>query len=144
MVIDVALVYETVPVKRVVTVRTKLELAVACPSLTVTPIVLVPLWPAAGVTVTVRFAPDPPNIILPIGDKVGLEEAALSVRLPAGVIVSPITKPIGPVELSSFRVWAGMAVMVGGVFSWVTVRRKLVLVEAEPSLTVTVMPTDPV
>ena len=47
-----------------VTVSTNVSLAVSSPSLTVTVIVAVPDWLAAGVTVTVRFAPLPPNTTL--------------------------------------------------------------------------------
>ena len=59
-----------------VTVRTKLVAAVAWLSLTVTVIVAVPLWFAAGVTVTVRFAPVPPKTMLATGTRVVLDVAA--------------------------------------------------------------------
>src|SRR6266498_571463 len=47
------------------TVNTKLSLALNCPSLTVTVIVAVPFWLSVGLTVTVRFAPEPPNPMSP-------------------------------------------------------------------------------
>ena len=43
------------------TVSRKVSFAVSDPSETVTVIVAVPLWPAAGVTVRVREAPEPPS-----------------------------------------------------------------------------------
>src|SRR6266516_4115978 len=55
------------------TVNTKLSLALNCPSLTVTVIVAVPLWFDAGLTVTVRFAPEPPKPMLPFGTNAGLD-----------------------------------------------------------------------
>ena len=53
-----------------ITVRTKLVLEVEVPSLTVTVIVAVPDCPTAGVTVTVRFAPAPPKMMLAFGTSV--------------------------------------------------------------------------
>ena len=76
------------------TVSKNVSLALNNPSLTVTVIVAVPDWLAAGVTVTVRLAPLPPKTILLTGTKVGLEEAPLSVRLPVVVWASlPPTRP---------------------------------------------------
>src|SRR6266568_5508443 len=77
------------------TVNTKLSLAVRLPSLTVTVMVAVPVWLEAGVTVTVRFAPEPPKTMLALGTKVGLEEAPETIRLPAAVCPSPIVNGIG-------------------------------------------------
>ena len=45
------------------TVTRKLVLVLLGPSFTVTVIVAVPVWPVAGVTVTVRVVPYPPNTI---------------------------------------------------------------------------------
>src|SRR5688572_24954740 len=45
------------------TVSTKLSMAVSDPSLTVILIVAVPVWSVAGVTLTVRLLPLPPNTI---------------------------------------------------------------------------------
>src|SRR5437879_1332219 len=56
------------------TVSTTLFVAMRLPSLTVTVMVDVPVWLSAGVTVTVRFAPEPPKTMLATGIKVGLEE----------------------------------------------------------------------
>ena len=58
------------------------------PSLTVIVIVELPVCPAAGVTVTVRLAPLPPNTMLATGTSAELEELALNVRLFTGVSVS--------------------------------------------------------
>src|SRR3989442_11758810 len=79
------------------TVNTKLSLAVRLPSLTVTVIVAVPVWLRAGLTVTVRLAPEPPKTMLAAGTKVGLEEAPETTRLPAAVCASPTVKAIGEV-----------------------------------------------
>src|SRR5437867_8178397 len=68
-----------------VTVSTNVSLALFTPSLTVTVVVAVPVCPAAGVTVTVRFDPDPPKTMLLVGTSVGLDEPLLNVRLPTGV-----------------------------------------------------------
>ena len=72
-----------------VTVTTKFVLTTYCPSLTLTVIVAVPLWLVAGLTVTVRFAPDPPNTMLLVGTSVGYDEPLLNVRLPAAVSHPP-------------------------------------------------------
>src|SRR5438876_8844851 len=54
------------------TVSTKLSLALRLPSLTVTVMVAVPVWLRAGVTVTVRWAPEPPKTMLATGTRDGL------------------------------------------------------------------------
>jgi len=64
--------------------------------LTVTVMVAVPVCPAAGVTVTVRLAPLPPNAMLAFGTRVGLEELPLTVKLAAAVSASPTVKASGP------------------------------------------------
>jgi len=81
------------------TAKTNESLADFVPSLTVTVIVAVPDCEDAGVTVTVRFVPLPPNMILAVGAKAGLDEVAARVRFAAGVSLSLIEKLIGPVEL---------------------------------------------
>jgi hypothetical protein len=81
------------------TVTTKLVLVLLGPSFTVTVIVAVPVCPAAGVTVTVRLAPDPPNTILALGISTGLDDAALNCRFAAATCASPTVNGIGPVEL---------------------------------------------
>ena len=78
------------------TVRRKLVDAVANPSLTVTVIVAVPVWPATGVTVTVRALPEPPKTMLATGTSVGFVVPPVSVRFPAGVSTSPTVTGIGP------------------------------------------------
>jgi hypothetical protein len=50
-----------------VTVSPKLVGVLATPSVTVTVMVAPPTSPGAGVRVTVRFAPLPPNVMLPFG-----------------------------------------------------------------------------
>ena len=67
------------------TVSKKESLALLVPSLTVTVMVLVPDNPDAGVTVTVRLVPLPPNTMLLVGTRVGLDEVALRMRLAGGV-----------------------------------------------------------
>ena len=74
----------------------KLELDVAAPSPTVRITVAVPVWPAAGVTVTVRLAALPPKVMLALGKSVGLDEEAPRVRLAAAVSTSPTVMASGP------------------------------------------------
>ena len=62
------------------TVTKKLVLVLLGPSFTVTVIVAAPVCPAAGVTVTVRLAPLPPNTIFRLGISPGLDDAALNCR----------------------------------------------------------------
>jgi hypothetical protein len=97
------------------TVSTKVSLAVREPSLTVTVIVALPFWLAAGVTVTVRLAPLPPKTMFPLGTNPVLEELPLSVRLPAAVSASPTVNAIAPVGVSSLVVWSAMFEIVGAV-----------------------------
>lgn len=80
-----------------VTVRVKLVPAVRAPSLTVRVMVAEPDWPAAGVTVTVRLAPEPPKTMLAAGTKVVLEEAPLTVSEAAAVWAEPTVKASAPV-----------------------------------------------
>src|SRR6266566_4240848 len=110
------------------TVNTKLSLAVRLPSLTVTVMVAVPVWLRAGVTVTVRLAPEPPKTMLPAGTKVGLEEAPETVRLPTAVWESPTVRAIGAVAVFCVVVWSVMLEIVGAVFAGAfTVSAKLSL-----------------
>ena len=62
------------------------------PSLTDTVIVAVPVPSAAGVTVTVRLAPLPPNTMFAFGTRAVFDELPDTVRLPAGVSRSPTVK----------------------------------------------------
>src|SRR3990172_8212466 len=88
-----------------------------CPSLTVTVMVALPLWWAAGVIVTVRSAPLPPKTMLPPGISAGLEELPLTMRLAAGVWLSPTVKAIGPATLSSAIVTSPTSEIVGGALT---------------------------
>src|SRR3954466_12496807 len=83
------------------TVRTNVLVAVSEPSLTISERVAVPFWLLAGVTVTVRLAPEPPKMMLPLGTRVGLEDVPLRARLPGAVWASPTVKARGPTGVSS-------------------------------------------
>src|SRR5438093_842952 len=85
------------------TVSKKGLLAVSKPSLTVRVMVLVPNWLAAGVIVTVRFAPYPSVRMLAAGARVGLEELAVTVKAEIGVSMS-FTVNGTVMEESSFTV----------------------------------------
>src|SRR5215470_18415459 len=84
-----------------VTVNRKEVLALLVPSLTVMVMVAVPDWPAAGVTVTVRLAPEPPKTMLALGTRVGLEELPLRERLASGVSGSLMVNGRGEVGVFS-------------------------------------------
>ena len=99
------------------TVSRKVSLRVLEPSLTVTVIVDVPDWPAAGVSVRVRDAPLPPKVIFAFGTSVGLDEEPDSVRLAAGVSRSPTVKPSGPNVAPVRMVWFGMSEIVGAALA---------------------------
>src|SRR5947209_7532843 len=74
-------------------------------SVTETVMAAVPDWLAAGVRVTVRLAPLPPNTMLPSGTRLVLEEVAATVSRLAGVLASPTVKAIGPATVSSLIDW---------------------------------------
>src|SRR5207237_3885251 len=74
------------------TVRPKLLLAKAIPSLTVTVMVATPIWLLAGVMVTLRSTPLPLKTIFEFGTNPELEELPKSAKFPAGVSTSPIMK----------------------------------------------------
>jgi len=80
------------------TVTTKFVLVLLGPSFTVTVMVAFPVCPVAGVTVTVRLAPLPPNRIFPIGTSAGFDDAALSCRFAAATCASPTVNAMGSVE----------------------------------------------
>src|SRR6266498_5582887 len=127
------------------TVNTKLSPTVRLPSLTVTVIVAVPVWLRAGIKATVRFAPEPPKIMLAPGTKVGLDETPETVRLPAAVCASPTVKAMGAVAIPWLVETSAMFEIVGAVFAEVlTVNTKLSLAVRLPSLTVTVIVAVPV
>ena len=67
------------------TVMTNVSTAVSAPSLTVSVIVAVPDWFAAGVTVTVRLAPLPPSTTLASGTSAVLDDARVTVSEVAAV-----------------------------------------------------------
>ena len=98
------------------TVSTNSSEALAAPSLTVMRMVEAPVWLAAGVTVTVRSAPEPPRTMLAPGTSASSEEVAARVRLPAAVSTSPTVKAIGPVEVSSLMARSTMVGDGGGSF----------------------------
>ena len=98
------------------TVRRKLLEVVAVPSLTLRVMTAVPFCWAAGVTVTVRLAPLPPNAILAAGTSAGLEELPVTVRLPAAVSASPTVKAKVPVDVFSLIVWLMTEETIGALF----------------------------
>src|SRR5439155_3811293 len=79
-------------------VATRFVLVLFGPSFTVTVMVALPVCPAAGVTVTVRLAPLPPNTIFPRGTSPGLDDAALNCRFAGAISASPTVNAMGPVE----------------------------------------------
>src|SRR5882672_5351595 len=91
------------------TVSWKLVLVLNCPSLTVTVIVAHPNWLAAGVSVTVRFAPLPPKTMFAFGTSVRSDEPPLTV------------KPMVLDGVSSLVTWAGMLEIVGALLVALTV-----------------------
>src|SRR5256885_17039041 len=98
------------------TTSRNVSLALFVPSLTVTVIVALPVWLVAGVMLTVRLAPEPPNTMLAFGTSVGLEEEPLTTKLSGGVSASLTVKAIGPVAPPSGTNWSGMLEMVGRWF----------------------------
>src|ERR1035438_6311832 len=115
-----------------VTITEKVELAVLVPSLTVTVMGTTPVWPAAGVTVTVRLLPLPPKTMLALGISVVLAEAADNARLAAGVSRSPTVKVMGGAAVFRSVLVQEIAEMQGAVLAGNTVTVKLVLLEAPP------------
>ena len=80
-----------------VTVSRNVSLAVPLSaSVTVTVIVAVPNWLASGVTVTVRFAPLPPNTMFALGTRAGFDELPVTVRSAAAVSTSPTVNANAP------------------------------------------------
>ncbi len=95
------------------TVRTNSSKALRPGSLAVMRMVAVPDWLAAGVTVTARFASEPPRTMLATGTRVVFDDVLASVRPAAGVSASPMVKATAPVETSSLTVRLAMSEMVG-------------------------------
>ena len=120
-----------------VTINTNVSLAVAVPSFTVTVMVVVPFWFAAGVITSVRFVPLPPRMIFAFGTRVVFDDVAVTVRDAAGVSTSPTAKAILPVDISSFVLLSEMSLTVGKSFTAITVRTNISLTKPElASLTV--------
>ncbi len=115
-----------------VTINGKLELAVLVPSLTVTVMTATPVWPLAGVTVTVRLPPLPPNAMLPLGTSAMLAEVPDKVRLAAGVSRSLTVKPRAGAAVLMRVFVPGRREIVGGVLSGRTVTVKAVLLDLPP------------
>ena len=84
-----------------VTVRRNESVALDVPSLTVTVIVAVPVWPLAGVIVTVRLLALPPKTIFAFGTSVVLEDPPVTTRLEAGVSASPTVNAMAGVAVSA-------------------------------------------
>ena len=125
------------------TVNWKLLLVVAKPSLTVTVILAVPVFPASGVTVTVRFAPLPPKTMLAFGTSAEFEAVPTRVRFAAGVSVSLTTNELAGVGVPGLVLRLARAEIVG---AWLTVtvkERVTMLLLEPPSLTVTVIVVEP-
>src|SRR6266487_2129028 len=98
------------------TTNRNVSLALLVLSLTVTVMVALPVWWVAGVTLTVRLAPEPPKTRLAFGTSVGFEEEPVTTRLPGAVSASFTVKAIGPLAPSSGMLWSGMLEMAGGWF----------------------------
>src|SRR5205823_12790233 len=85
-------------------------------AVTVRVMVAVPVCPAAGVTVTVRPAPEPPMVTFPFGTIAGFDDWTLTTRLPAAVSASPTVNPTGPTAIPVVVCWFDTSEIVGGVF----------------------------
>lgn len=84
------------------------------PFITVSVMVVMPLWPVTGVRVTVRDAPVPPNVIPVLGSNVVLLETPVTVNEAAGVMESPTVKGIAEVAtVPTFIDLLVIVVMVG-------------------------------
>src|SRR5437879_1541965 len=82
------------------TVRRKALLVLADPSVTVKVIVVLPICPAAGVIVTERLLPAPPQIILASATSAGFEEEPVKLRVSTGLSTSATVTGIGPSVMS--------------------------------------------
>src|SRR3954467_4262080 len=124
------------------TVKTKEVLVVEVPSLTFIVIVATPVWPLAGMTVTV-WTPELKQMMLAFGTRVGLEEVPLRVKPPTEVSASPMLIRNGPTGISTSVLLFGMAAIVGGLFTAPTAKTKESLELLMPSLTITVIVDEP-
>src|SRR5262249_35186612 len=93
------------------TLSTKLSLPGKTPALTGTVSVATLVRLGAGVTVTVRLAPAPPNTMLPLGTSDVLDELALKIRLSSGVFASATVKGIAGVVVFTVVVWSAILEM---------------------------------
>ena len=121
-------------------------LEVAKPSLTVSVMLAVPVWPEIGVTVAVRLPLLPPKTMPATGASEVLSELADKVRLAEAVSASEIVNGIGEVEVLTAMTRLVMPEIVGGVFTWLTVTVNVLvtmLLLVPPSLTVTVTVEEP-
>ena len=99
------------------TTTTKLLLdAAPAGSVTVTVIVELPLRPATGVIVRLRFVPLPPKTMFVFGARLGLDDLPVTTRLATGDSPSPIVNGIGGVVVFSGVIWSRISLMMGGVF----------------------------
>ena len=78
-------------------------------------------------SVTVRSAPLPPNTMLPLESKPGLEELPVNVRIPAELSRSPTVTFIGPTVVFTGLFWFGIVEIVGGSLTGFTVRTNALL-----------------
>ena len=84
------------------------------PLLTVTVIVAVPPWFAAGVTVTVRLEPLPPKTMFALGTRLVFDEEPVRSNESSGMTGSLTVKLIGPVELLLLTVTSAIGEIPGG------------------------------
>ena len=116
---------------------------VPVPSPTVIVMSALPVAPATGVTVTVRFPPEPPSTIPPANTSDELDELAVIVRLVAAVSTSLIVNGIAVVAVLTRIVSFVIAEMMGRRFTVAVKVRTIVLFAAPPSLTVTEIVAEP-
>jgi hypothetical protein len=86
------------------------------PSLTLKVITAEPVFPAAGVTLTVRFAPLPPNTMFASGIKAVSDDCLESDRLDEAVWLSAIVKLKVAVDPFTLIFWSAIAEIAGAVF----------------------------
>ena len=98
---------------RVLTVTSNAVDRLSTPSLTVAVIVEKPDLAAAGRTVTVRFAPLPPNVIAELGIKAGFDDDPDRMRFPAAVSLSLIVNARASVAVFSIVMTSGIRPIVG-------------------------------
>jgi hypothetical protein len=125
-----------VPKPARLTVSRNEVLVLAAPSLTLTVIVAVPVWPLTGITVTV-WTPLLKQTMFAFGTSVGLEDVALSIRLPTGLSGSEIVTWNGPDGVSTNVLRSASVPILGGRFPTVSTNESLA--SLKPSLTVTVI-----